>query len=102
MEQLTQTLISSAIVILGAIVTFITTNLTKKVKSNNYDLAKKLDEIDSKLIEITKNNLNIEKKLIDFELKTEKRIMSLENKVNLLQIQQKISNTKKETKQNEI
>lgn len=99
MEQLVPALISAAVVIVGAIATYVTTNLTKKsVQNNSCELTKKLDEIDKKLIEITKNNLKIQNNLINCELKTKKRMMHLENKVNLLAK----NAIKKEVKENVI
>lgn len=85
MEQLVAALISSAIVIVGAIGTFVTTNLTKKsVKSNNDELVKKLDEIDKKLTKLESNYTQIEHKLNKSEIRNEKRLLRIEQDIFLL------------------
>lgn len=72
MEQLISALISAAIVVVGAIATFVSINLTNKsAKTNNNELVKKIDEINKKYTQI-KHKLN------EFEVKNEKRLSKLE------------------------
>lgn len=91
MDQLVPALISAAIVVIGAVATFIATNLTKKsVKTNNDELVKKLDEIDKKLEAIDKKYMQIEYKLNKSEIRNDRRLLRIEQDINLLKQKPKI------------
>lgn len=93
MDQLIAALISAAIVIIGAIATFVASHLTRKsVKNNNSELVDKLKEIDSKVNKITENHSRIEQKLNKIEIKTEKRMNNIEKDI----LELKIKNLEKE------